>query len=219
VSVAQPTSRGPTPNELRALAARDPALGRALRRLPSYPGFPAPADRRRSHYDALARAIVYQQITGKAAQTILRRVTALTPGPRFPSPPEMAALTDDALRGAGLSRGKTAAVRDLAQRVASGALSLQTLGRRADADVIEHLVQVRGIGVWSAQMFLLFRLGRLDVFAPGDLGLREGIRILDGLAERPGERAAEARAACWAPLRSVASWTLWRLVEDERSRA
>jgi DNA-3-methyladenine glycosylase II len=90
--------------------------------------------------------------------------------------------------------------------------------RGADAAIVEHLVEVRGIGVWSAQMFLLFRLGRLDVLAPGDLGLQEGLRILDELPERPGPKELEARGAVWAPLRSVASWTLWRIVEHERAR-
>jgi DNA-3-methyladenine glycosylase II len=90
--------------------------------------------------------------------------------------------------------------------------------RLSDEAVIEHLVQVRGIGEWSAQMFLLFRLGRLDVMAPGDLGLQEGLRILDELEERPTPRELAARAEAWRPLRSVASWTLWRIVEHERKR-
>ena len=200
----------PTPEELRALARRDPALGRAVRRLEPYPGFPLPASRRQSHYAALARAIVYQQITGKAAATIHGRVAALTPGPRFPSPPELLSLTDDALRGAGLSSGKVAAVRDLAARTLDGRLRLRFVSRMDD----EEIVAQRGIGVWSAQMFLMFHLGRRDVFAPGDLGLREGIRLLDGLSTRPTEREAAERAAVWAPLRSVASWTLWRLVDE-----
>lgn len=210
--------RLPTAAELRALGRRDPALGRALRRLPPYPGFPVAADLRRSHYDALARAIVYQQITGKAARTILGRVSALTPGPRFPSPPDLLALDDDTLRGAGLSRGKVAAVRDLARRVTSGELSLRSLGRRSDADVVEHLVQVRGIGVWSAQMFLMFRLGRLDVMPSGDLGVQEGLRLLHGLDARPAADDAARLAEPWRPLRSVGAWFMWRVVEARRGR-
>ena len=87
------------------------------------------------------------------------------------------------------------------------------LGRRDDQAVVEELIQVRGVGVWTAQMFLLFKLGRPDVMAPGDLGLQEGLRVLDGLAVRPGPAELEERARIWSPLRSVACWTLWRLLE------
>lgn len=207
----------PTPAQLRALARRDPKLGAWMRRVPPFPGFPARDDRRATHYDSLARAIVYQQLATRAAETIHARVCALTPGPRFPTPDELPRLDDARLRGAGLSAAKLAALRDLAARCADGRLRLAGIARASDAIVIERLVEVRGIGTWSAQMFLLFRLGRLDVLAPGDLGLQEGLRILDGLAERPGPKELEARGAAWGPLRSVASWTLWRIVEHERA--
>ncbi|MFO1009292.1 MAG: DNA-3-methyladenine glycosylase 2 family protein [Planctomycetota bacterium] len=208
----------PTPAELRALARRDPALGRWLRALPRFPGFPDERNpRQRSHWDALTSAIVYQQLSTKAATTIWQRASALTPGARFPSAMELLELEDSALRGAGLSRAKVAALRDLAERVASGALPLRSIGRLSDDDVVERLVEVRGIGEWSAQMFLLFRLGRLDVFAPGDLGLQEGVRLLDERTERPTPKELEARAETWRPLRSVACWTLWRLVEHARA--
>lgn len=210
----------PTPAQLRALARRDPALGRWVRELPRFPGFPDRANpRQRSHYGALASAIVYQQLSTKAAATIWSRVCALTPGDAFPEPGELLALAPERLRGAGLSQAKTLALQDLAQRIVARELPLARLDRLADDAVVEHLVQVRGIGVWSAQMFLLFRLGRLDVFAPGDLGLQEGVRILDGLAERPSPALLAERAERWRPLRSVASWTLWRLVEHARRAA
>ena len=96
----------------------------------------------------------------------------------------------------------------------SGALPLASIGRRADEEVVERLIEVRGVGPWTAQMFLMFRLGRLDVLAPGDLGLQEGLRRLDGLEERPTPRELEARGQAWAPLRSVASWVLWRLSDE-----
>src|SRR5688572_15299519 len=142
-------SRGPTMQptraQLRALERRDPVLGRALRRLPSFPVFPqrGAVD---SRFHALARAIVYQQLSTKAAKTIHDRVAALTARGRFPGPEDFPSLGDEALRGAGLSRAKLAALRDLSQRVAAGTLRLSALARLRDDDVVEHLVEVRGIG-------------------------------------------------------------------------
>ena len=206
----------PEPRELRALARRDPRLGAALRRVPPLPDFPREGPgARRSRYEALARAIVFQQLSGKAAGTIWRRACALSGRGRFPRPPELAGLSDGELRAAGLSANKQLALRDLARRVEDGRLRLRALGQLDDEAVIRELVAVRGIGRWTAQMFLLFQLGRPDVMAPDDLGLQEGLRRLDGLAERPGPRELAARAEVWAPLRSVASWTLWRLVDME----
>jgi DNA-3-methyladenine glycosylase II len=210
----------PSAHELRALARRDPALGAVLRRLPPFPGFPDAKNRRqRSHYVALASAIVYQQLSGKAAATIFARVCALTPGPGFPEPAELRDLGDEALRASGLSGAKLAALRDLGERIDDGRLVLPHIGRKSDAEIIEHLTSVRGIGEWSAQMFLMFRLGRLDVMAEGDMGVQEGVRLLDGLKERPRAKAVLARAECWRPLRSVGCWMMWRLVERERAKA
>lgn len=204
----------PAPGELRALVRRDPVLGRAMRRVPPYPGFPRSRSGE-SHFHALARAILYQQLAGKAAATIHSRVAALTPGPRFPRPDELMALSDEAIRGAGVSGAKLAALRELAERTLDGRLPLRRIGALPDEAIVERLVEVRGIGAWTARMFLLFRLGRLDVLAPDDLGIREGVRRLDGLEERPPPRVVEARSEVWRPLRSVASWTLWRLCELE----
>jgi len=206
----------PTTSQMAALRRRDPVLARALRDLEPYPGFPSASARRGTHWESLARAIVFQQLAGAAASAIHRRVCALTPGPRFPRPEELLALDDATLRGAGLSGGKLAALRDLAERLVDGRLSLRGVGRLPDDAIVERLVTVRGIGVWSAQMFLLFRLGRLDVMPSGDLGVREGVRLLDGLAERPSPAAVEERGARWAPLRSVGAWAMWRLVEAAR---
>jgi DNA-3-methyladenine glycosylase II len=206
----------PTPAQLRALSRRDPLLGRALRRLPPFPGFPQKgvAD---SRFHALARAIVYQQLSGKAAATIHGRVAALGGRGRFPRPEQFAALSDEDLRGAGLSRAKVAALRDLAQRVCDGRLALGRLGRLPDDEVIEHLVEVRGIGRWSAEMFLMFHLGRLDVMPVGDLGVQEGLRLLEGRESRPTPAEVAQRALPWRPLCSVASWVLWRVVDEARA--
>lgn len=203
----------PDPAALRALARRDPRLGAALRRVPAYPGFPQPGQLN-SHFHALARSILYQQLAGKAAATIHDRVRRLTPGARFPRAEELLALPEEALRGAGVSGNKAAALRDLAGRVADGRLNLRSVSRLSDERAIDELVGVRGIGVWTAQMFLMFRLGRLDVLPTGDLGVQEGLRRLDELETRPTPAQLEARGARWAPLRTVASWVLWRLADE-----
>jgi len=210
----------PTPTDLRRLARRDPRLGRLLRELPPFPGFPERGnERHRSHWTALASAIVYQQLHGKAAATIYGRVCALTPGSGFPTPAEILELPDRRLRSAGLSANKLLALRDLARRIEDGSLPILRLSRMPEETIVERLTEVRGIGGWSASMFLLFRLGRLDVMAETDFGVVEGMRILDGSSERPTPREALARAEAWRPLRSVGCWAMWRLVERERERA
>jgi len=202
----------PSPADLEALARRDPALGEVMPLLPPYPGFPRP-DGPGSHFHALARTILYQQLAGKAAATIHARVTALTPGPRFPTPAEILAFPEEVLRGAGVSRAKVAALRGLAEAAEGGDLPIRRLGQLPEEEVMERLTALRGIGPWSARMFLLFRLGRLDVLAPDDLGIREGLRRLEGAEERPTPAEVERRGEVWRPLRSVASWYLWRLSE------
>ena len=189
----------PTSAQLRALDRRDPALGRARRRVAPFPKFPN-KEGGQSHFHALARSIVHQQLAGAAARTIHDRVRALTPGPRFPNAAAIHALPDEALRGAGLSANKLAALRDLSERCLDGRLQLRSIAKRPNEEIIEELVAVRGIGRWTAQMFLMFRLARLDILAPLDLGLQEGLKRLDGLNERPKPKELEARGACWSPL-------------------
>ena len=205
----------PTPSQLRALAARDPVLGRAMKKAPPFPTLPMG---RHSHFHSLARAIVSQQLAGRAANTIYARVKALAPGPGFPTPTQFLELSDEELRGAGLSRAKTRAIRDLADRVESGTLKLRGIGRQPDEEVIRRLTEVWGIGEWSAHMFLIFRLGRLDVMPAGDLGIQEGLRILDGLDMRPKPEWIMERSEPWRPLRSVACWVLWRIVDSQPPR-
>jgi len=200
----------PTKVQIGALARRDPILGKVMRVLPPFPELPAKPVL--PYFHTLARTIIYQQLATGAARTIHGRVKALSSSPRrFPTAGEFPSIPESELRGAGLSRSKLRAIRDLAEKVECGELKLRSLSRMDDKEVERQLSGVWGIGEWSAQMFLLFHLGRLDVFAPGDLGLQEGIRILDGLDERPTPAAALHRAQIWAPLRSVASWYLWRL--------
>jgi methylated-DNA-[protein]-cysteine S-methyltransferase len=209
-----PGPNHPTAAQLRALFRRDPVLGKARKGLDPFPGFPV--EPRLPYFHTLARIIIYQQLASGAARTIHNRVQALSPNPRrFPTSGEILALPEEDLRGAGLSRNKLKAILDLAERVQEGRLNLKTLYRQTDEEVTERLTAVWGIGEWTAQMFLLFHLGRLDVFAPGDLGLQEGIRVLDGLEGRPPPAQALDRAEVWRPLRSVASWYLWRVVDRE----
>lgn len=208
----------PSPAELRALRRRDPALARVLDRVPPFPGFPGPEHRRaRSHFEYLAAVICHQQLAGAAARAIWERVRALGPAGRFPRPAEWLDLPEEELARAGLSAPKRRAIADLAARCVEGELDLSRVARLSDEALVRRLTRVRGIGAWTAQMFLLFRLGRLDVVAPGDLGVQEGVRLLEGLPARPTPREVEERAERWRPLRSVGTWAMWRLVELERA--
>ncbi len=208
----------PTPAQLSALRRRDPRLGALLGRIAPFPDLPDAQERRRTHFESLARAIVHQQLAGPAAATIWSRVCGLGGARRLPGPARFLELDEERLAAAGLSRNKRLALRDLAERLARGDLRLRSARRLTDDEVVRRLVEVRGIGVWSAQMFLLFRLGRLDVLPATDLGVQEGLRLLDGLDERPTPAEVLERADRWRPLASVGSWAMWRLVELERSR-
>ena len=137
----------------------------------------------------------------------------LTSGSGFPTAQQVLALSDDDLRGAGLSRSKTRAIKDLAAKTVNGDLGLRRIGRHGDEEVIRRLTTVWGVGEWTAHMFLIFKLGRPDVMPAGDLGVQEGLRILDGLDKRPKPEYLLARAEAWRPLRSVAAWFLWRLTD------
>jgi DNA-3-methyladenine glycosylase II len=166
-----------------------------------------------THYDALVRSIVYQQLSGKAAGTILRRFCELYPGKRPRA--ELVLTTEEALlRGAGLSRQKMGYLRDLSARVADRSLPLAHLGRLADDAIIEHLVQVKGIGRWTVQMFLMFRLGRPDVLPELDLGVQNAIHRAYGLKKRPTPKDVLRIGERWRPYASVASWYLWRSLEN-----
>ncbi len=172
-----------------------------------------------SVFVALAEAIVYQQLTGKAAATIFGRVCALVPRARAGLRPEpILRLPDAKLRGAGLSRAKLLALRDLARKTQSGELpKLAALRRMDDAAVVERLTQVRGIGRWTAEMFLMFRLGRPDVLPAEDYGVRKGFATVYRKRALPARKDLEKHAERWKPYRSVASWYLWRALELEKS--
>ncbi len=166
-----------------------------------------------SLYEALARAVIYQQLTGKAAATIAGRVAALGGG-GFPTPAEVVALADEALRGAGLSRAKTAALKDLAQKTIEGVVpAMPALTALTDDEIVERLTIVRGIGRWTVEMLLIFRLGREDVLPVTDYGVRKGFQRAFRKRTLPNAKDIEKRARAWRPYRSVASWYLWRAAE------
>jgi DNA-3-methyladenine glycosylase II len=162
-------------------------------------------------YEQLFKAIVFQQLAGKAAQTILNRVLALYPEP-FPAPQTLLATPEEALRGAGLSRNKQAALRDLAAKRLEGVVPPSTaLAAMSDEDILERLVQVRGIGRWTVQMYLMFTLGRPDVWPHDDLGVRRGLERAFGVDLPPKQLAVWGEQ--WAPHRTAAAWYSWRASE------
>jgi DNA-3-methyladenine glycosylase II len=164
---------------------------------------------------SLARSIVWQQLSGKAAQAIWDRFLAVFPGPgkRFPRPQTILATPDAALRGAGLSGAKVAALKDLARHVVDKKLVPARLPLATDEEVAAMLLPVRGIGPWSVDMFLMFALARLDVLPVGDLGIRKGMQRHFGLRKLPEADRMVKLAAPWRPYRSVAAWYMWRLLE------
>ncbi|MBS0202733.1 MAG: DNA-3-methyladenine glycosylase 2 family protein [Planctomycetes bacterium] len=166
----------------------------------------------RNRFGMLVRSILSQQISTRAARAIRLRLDQLLLPDKL-SPEAIAAVTDEQLRSAGLSTQKVSYLRDLSARVLDERLRLDRIGRLSDEAAIEQLIQVRGIGRWTAQMFLIFSLGRLDVFPHDDLGVRSSIRDLYGLEELPDKKTSHAIAEPWAPYRSVASWYCWRLID------
>jgi methylated-DNA-[protein]-cysteine S-methyltransferase len=168
-----------------------------------------------SVFEALAEAIVYQQLTGKAAQTIYARVRALFPrGHEELTPRQILRASDEKLRGAGLSTAKTLSMRDLARKAAAGEIPTLAEAHAMDDDaIVDRLTTVRGIGRWTAEMFLIFRLGRPDVFPIEDYGVRKGFAAALGHRDLPSPDDMLARARSWRPYRSAASWYLWRAAE------
>ncbi|HEX7325513.1 MAG TPA: DNA-3-methyladenine glycosylase 2 family protein [Rhodanobacteraceae bacterium] len=164
--------------------------------------------------DALARSIIHQQLSGKVVRVIEARVEALMPRSRKITPRGLDAVEDAALRGAGLSRNKLAALRDLAAKSHAGIVpTAARIDRMGDAELIERLTAVRGIGRWTVEMLLMFRLGRPDVLPVDDLGVRRGAQIVEGWPESPTPGALREFGELWAPCRTLAGFYMWRVVE------
>jgi DNA-3-methyladenine glycosylase II len=195
----------------RYLAEHDADLARVIAVAPA---FRLELREARSPYEALLEAIAYQAISGKAAASIFARVKALSGDGRAPSPEKMLALRPPALRAAGLSGAKILAMKDLARKTLAGIVPTLAQARRmSDEELVERLVSVRGIGAWSVEMFLIFRLGRPDVLPIHDLGVRKGWSVAYGKPHMPSPKELLAFGERWRPYRTVASWYLWRAFE------
>jgi 3-methyladenine DNA glycosylase/8-oxoguanine DNA glycosylase len=163
---------------------------------------------------SLLRSIIYQQLAGAAAAAILKRVDELFPAHEFVHPEDIIHASDELLRSAGLSRNKMAALRDLATKAADGTVPrLRQASRKSDEELIERLVTIRGIGQWTVEMLLIFRLGRPDVLPVDDYGVRKGFKRTFKTRELPTAKQMLRRGERWRPYRSVASWYLWRAAE------
>ena len=169
------------------------------------------------HFSMLVRAIVFQQLSTKAATTIHNRLIACMAGTQTPEC--LSALTDEQFRSAGISRQKAAYLRDLCEKVASGEVPLDALDSMSDDEVVESLTRIKGIGRWTAEMFLIFRLQRPDVLPVGDLGIVNAIQKAYRLRKKPTPERMRKLGEAWRPYRSVASWYLWRSLDNEGGAA
>ena len=178
-----------------------------------------PVKHRRTHprrpFEALARSIIYQQLSGKAADTICGRFVALFKPHSFPTPEDVLQAKITTLRGAGLSQQKISYLKDLAQKCTDGTIDSRRFSKMSDEEIIEHVTAVKGIGEWTAHMFLMFTLGRPDILPVGDLGIRKGFQKLFGLKSLPSPRTMTRLAKPWAGHRTVACFYLWRLLEEK----
>jgi DNA-3-methyladenine glycosylase II len=202
---------------LLAAADRHLACDPVMRRLIARHGPCGLQCRRWSPYEALTRAIAYQQLNGRAAQTILARFVALFGDGRFPAPAEVLAAHPARLRSAGFSRAKVRAVKDIARHALAGTVpTRRAAGRLGDQEIVERLVAIHGVGRWTVEMLLIFTLGRLDVLPVDDFGVREGYRRAYGARLQPTPRALSRLGERWKPYRSVAAWYLWRAAGEPR---
>jgi DNA-3-methyladenine glycosylase II len=194
---------------------RDPVLGAIIKR---YGECRLRTDRAPDIYCGLIQAIVSQQLSTKAAATIYARFRALLPKDTEPTPDAVLPLSDETLRGVGLSRQKIGYLRDLSQKMLDGSLRPDALHSLADEAVVEMLTEIKGIGRWTAEMILIFRLLRPDILPLGDLGIVKAIQKAYGLPKPPDARRMLKIAEPWRPYRSVASWYLWASLDVARAR-
>jgi len=194
------------------LTTKDKTLARLIRRVGPCR---LSTDNRRSPFESLVEAVAHQQLHGKAARTILGRVKALVPNRRFPSPDDLLHLPEDSLRAAGLSRAKVAAVKDIAAKTRERIVpTARQMAHMEDAEIVERLTTIRGVGRWTVEMLLIFKLGRLDVLPIDDFGVRKGFAITYRHEDLPRPKALLDYGERWRPFRSVAAWYLWRAVDE-----
>ena len=186
---------------------KDPRLGKVIKRVGKYQ-----IRLTRNRYESLVEAIITQQLAGSAAKSISKRFRGLYKA-RFPKPIDVIKTSDSKLRKSGLSGMKIKYIKELSKKIESKELKLNTLSRLSDEEIIFQLTQVKGIGRWTAEMFLIFTLGRQDIFPVGDLGLKKGIQQLYSMPELPKEDSMEEIAESWRPYRTVATWYLWKSLQ------
>lgn len=199
------------------IVGRDKYLAPLLRKH-GPPDFVWPNARRGSVFRSLVRAIIYQQVSGKAAASILARFIALFAPARFPTPEDVRRMPSRRMRGAGLSSQKASYIKDLAEKFSDGTIRHRTLHRMRSDEIIEHLTQVKGIGTWTVHMFLIFTLRRPDVLPTGDLGIRKGFQMVYRLKSLPDHGEMERLATRWRAHASTASWYLWRAADEARPK-
>jgi len=202
-----PPSAAEIERGVKHIRKSDPVMREVIRR-----AGPFAMKFKRDRFQALVYSILAQQISGKAAAAVRLKLETLA-SPEGLTPARISSFTVEELRGAGLSRQKASYILDLARRVDEGTLPLERLARRSDDNVIESLIEVKGIGVWTAHMFLIFSLGRLDVLPHGDYGVRSAIQRLYSLEELPDRETCHRIAEPWRPYASIASWYCWRSLE------
>ena len=196
----------------RVLLRRDPVLASIIRK---YGACGIKTDLQTDIFCGLLQAIVSQQLSTRAAATIYGRVRALVPDGEAPTPQLLLDVEDAALRGAGLSRQKTAYVRDLSRKVFDGSVKIENLAALDDEEIVAELTKIKGIGRWTVEMILIFRLARPDIFPLGDLGIVKAIQKAYGLRKTPDTLRMMKIAEPWRPYRSVASWYLWASLENK----
>jgi len=196
------------------LLRADKVLARVIKQVGPCPLAPRPGVQ---PYHALVKAVTYQQLNGTAAETIFRRFLALFPETKFPPPERIVAAPDEKLRSAGLSRAKTAAIKDIAAKTIGGIVpTRRAIAKMSDAEILERLTTIRGVGPWTVEMLLMFTLGRPDVLPATDYGVRSGFALVYGLKELPAPKDILAHGECWRPYRSVASWYFWRALDADK---
>jgi DNA-3-methyladenine glycosylase II len=196
---------------MKALAKKDKILARIIKQVGPFALKP---DQSRGPYQALIESVVYQQLTGKAAATILKRVRGLFPGRGFPKPDAILKMSDASFRSAGLSGAKTAAIKDIARKALDGTIpTTRQIQKLSDDEIVERLTTIRGVGRWTVEMLLIFKLGRPDVFPSTDYGVRKGHAWVYGHAELLHPVKLLEISDRWKPHRSAAAWYFWRALE------
>jgi len=204
-----------TTESVQHLAKVDPVMRRLIRDIGPYN---LQTNSRRPPFEILARAIANQQLNGTAAETMLRRLVALFPGRKFPTPDDLLTASEDGIRSAGFSRAKVAALRDLAAKTLDGTVPLARVIRTLDDDaIVTRLTQVRGVGRWTVEMLLIFQLGRPDVLPADDFGVRHGFRLAYGLTDLPKPKELLLHGERWRPYRTTAAWYLWQVVNRAKA--